>query len=499
MLLSERQELLQSSRRTLLGVAVTDVQKPWPIFVAGSWLSSDELLNVTRPGDGRLVASTYLAGVEHYEAAIVGGLAARAELRRMPAYERSRILREVASSIASDRDFLAAILSAEAGKPIKDAYTEIDRGALTFRIAAEESERWGGELMPLDLNRASEGRFGITRRFPVDLVAGISPFNLPLGLAAHKVAPAMAVGAPIVLKVPSAAPLTMLAVARYIEAAGAPAGSVSVMPMSRPMGDRMVTDDRFSLLSFTGSPSVGWDMKARAGKKRVVLELGGNAGALVDAWADLEWAAQRCVQGAFKYAGQTCISVQRVLVHKDAWEPFVERFVAHASKLVVGDPGDPATDLGPMVDEAAAQRIESWVDEAVAEGARVLVGGRRSGAYYEPTVLVDVPDSARVCREEAFAPVVVLAPVEDFEAGLRGINDSSFGLQAGVFTRDVWSSWRAFEALDVGGVILNDAPTYRVDHMPYGGVKDSGLGREGVRYAMEDMSEIRILVVAPPQ
>lgn len=308
----------------------------------------------------------------------------------------------------------------------------------------------------------------------------------------------MAVGAPIVLKVPSAAPLTMLAVARLIEEAGALPGSVSVMPMSRQLGDRMVTDERFKVLSFTGSPAVGWDMKARAGKKKVVLELGGNAGAIVDASADVAWAAQRCAAGAFKYAGQTCISVQRIFVHEHVWDEFTDQFVRRAAALRVGDPADPATDLGPMIDEAAAARIEDWVASAVADGGRILLGGERDGATYPPTVLVDVPDTARVCREEAFAPVAVLTAVADFDEAIARVNDSDFGLQAGVFTSDVWNSWRAFEQLEVGGVVLNDSPTYRVDHMPYGGVKDSGLGREGIRYAMEDMTELRLFVVAMP-
>jgi acyl-CoA reductase-like NAD-dependent aldehyde dehydrogenase len=469
-----------------------------PIFVGGEWVESLDKLVVTRPGTGSEVGTTFLATEEQYETAVERACAVRAALTAVPVYERSRVLTAVADGILRERDDIAATLCAEAGKPIKDARTEVERSALTFRVAAEEAARLNGEFMPLDINPASRGRFGITRRFPAGPVAGISPFNLPLSLAAHKVAPAMAVGAPIVLKVPSAAPLTMLAVARLIEEAGALPGSVSVMPMSRQLGDRMVTDERFKVLSFTGSPAVGWDMKARAGKKKVVLELGGNAGAIVDASADVAWAAQRCAAGAFKYAGQTCISVQRIFVHEQVWDEFTDQFVSHAAALRVGDPADPATDLGPMIDEAAAARIEDWVASAVADGGRVLLGGERDGATYPPTVLVDVPDAARVCRDEAFAPVAVLSAVADFDEAIARVNDSDFGLQAGVFTRDVWNSWRAFEQLEVGGVVLNDSPTYRVDHMPYGGVKDSGLGREGIRYAMEDMTELRLFVVAMP-
>ena len=453
---------------------------------------------MTRPGSGTEVGTTFLATHEQYDGAVDAACAVREKLGAVPSYERSRVLNEVAAQILAQRESLAEILCGEAGKPIKDSLTEVERTALTFRVAAEEAARLTGEFLPLDINAASKGRFGITRRFPAGPVAGISPFNLPLSLSAHKVAPAMAVGAPIVLKVPTAAPLTMLAVARLIDAAGALPGSVSVLPMDRTLGDRMVTDDRFAVLSFTGSPAVGWDMKARAGKKKVVLELGGNAGAIVDASADLDWAATRCATGAFKYAGQTCISVQRIFVHEQVWDDFTDRFVGRASALRLGDPADPATDLGPMIDEAAAIRIDEWVSEAVSAGARVLLGGQRSGACYPPTILTDVPDSARVCREEAFAPVAILSRVADFDEALNLVNDSDFGLQAGVFTRDLWNSWRAFERLEVGGVIVNDSPTYRVDHMPYGGVKDSGLGREGIRYAMEDMTELRLLVVAMP-
>jgi glyceraldehyde-3-phosphate dehydrogenase (NADP+) len=470
----------------------------YPLFVAGRWEESPGKLVVTRPGSGTEAGTTFLATPEQYESAVEQACAVRESLAAVPGYERSRVLLGVAERIRADREPLAATLCAEAGKPIRDALSEVDRTALTFQVAAEEVARLGGEFMPLDINPASRGRFGITRRFPAGPVAGISPFNLPLSLAAHKVAPAMAVGAPIVLKVPSAAPLSMLAVARLIEQAGAPAGSVSVLAMSRELGDRMVTDDRFKVLSFTGSPAVGWDMKARAGKKKVVLELGGNAGAIVDESADLAWAAQRCAYGAFKYAGQTCISVQRIFVHEQVWDGFLAEFRTRAAALRLGDPADPGTDLGPMIDQTAAARIDDWVRQAVAAGGRVLLGGRRDGVCYPPTILADVPGDARVCRDEAFAPVVVLSRVSSFDEALDRVNDSVFGLQAGVFTRDVWNSWRAFERLQVGGVILNDSPTYRVDHMPYGGVKDSGLGREGIRYAMEDLTEMRLLVVAMP-
>jgi acyl-CoA reductase-like NAD-dependent aldehyde dehydrogenase len=288
-------------------------------------------------------------------------------------------------------------------------------------------------------------------------------------------------------------------VAEIIEEAGAPAGSVSVLPMTRELGDRMVADDRFKLLSFTGSPSVGWRMKERAGKKKVVLELGGNAGVIVDKSADLDWAVRRMLVGAFSYAGQVCISVQRMIIHEEIWDAFMERFVAGARALKVGDPLDPQTDVGPMVDGAAASRTQRWVDEAVALGGKLLLGGKADGNFFAPTILTDVPLSAQICSNEAFAPLVVAFPFRDMGDAIRQVNDSFFGLQTGVFTNDLAGAWQAFSDLEVGGVIVNDVPTYRSDHMPYGGVKDSGLGREGLRWAIEDMTEIRIMVLAQPQ
>jgi glyceraldehyde-3-phosphate dehydrogenase (NADP+) len=330
-------------------------------------------------------------------------------------------------------------------------------------------------------------------------VAGISPFNFPLNLAAHKISPAIAAGCSIVLKPPSKDPLTMLTVAEIIEEAGPPAGAVSILPMTRELGDRMVADDRFKLLTFTGSPSVGWRMKERAGKKKVVLELGGNAGVIVDRSADLDWAVRRILVGAFTYAGQVCISVQRMFVHEEVWDEFMARFVEGAKSLKVGDPLDASTDLGPMVDSAAAERTQRWVDEAVSLGGKVLLGGKADGSFFPPTILTDTPTTAQVCSNEAFAPLVVAFPFRDFDDAVRRVNDSFYGLQTGVFTNDLANAWRGFNELEVGGVMVNDVPTYRIDHMPYGGVKDSGQGREGLRWAIEDMTEIRIMVLAWPQ
>jgi acyl-CoA reductase-like NAD-dependent aldehyde dehydrogenase len=473
--------------------------KPHPIYLAGRWVDSPDPLEVANPADPKNPAgSTYHATREQYDEAVDAAVKAFEVTRQLPAYERGRALREISAGIKARREELGRIMSLESGKPIRDALIEVDRATLTFRIGAEEAERMYGEVIPLDLMASSKGRVGITRRFPIGPVAGISPFNFPLNLAAHKVAPAIATGCSIVLKPPSKDPLTMLTVAEIIEGVGLPPGAVSILPMSRELGDTMVADDRFKLLSFTGSPSVGWRMKERAGKKKVVLELGGNAGVIVDKGADLEWAVKRILVGAFAYAGQVCISVQRIFVHDDLRETFLERFVAGVKTLKMGDPLEPVTDLGPMVDAAAADRTQRWVDEAVQLGGKILAGGHADGAFFEPTVLANVPTTAQVCSNEAFAPLVVVFGFTEFDDAIRQVNDSFYGLQTGVFTNDLAHAWQAFSELEVGGVIVNDIPTYRIDHMPYGGVKDSGLGREGLRWSMEDMTEVKIMVLAQP-
>jgi len=473
--------------------------KPHPIFLAGTWVESPDTLEVTNPArPDELAGTTFNATDEQYEEAVQAAVRAFEVTRRMPAYERGAILRAISSGITEHREEIARTMTLESGKPIRDALVETDRAAITFRLGAEEAERMTGELIPLDIAASSKGRIGITRRFPVGPVAAISPFNFPLNLAAHKLAPAIAAGCSIVLKPPSKDPLTMLTVAEIVERAGAPEGAISILPMTRAQGDRMVADDRFKLLTFTGSPSVGWRMKERAGKKKVVLELGGNAGVIVDESANLDWAVRRSLVGAYGYAGQVCISVQRMFIHHSRWDEFLRRFIDGAKALKVGDPLDPETQLGPMVDEAAAQRTQAWVEEAQDLGGRVLLGGKADGAFFPPTMLVDTPPTAQVCSNEAFAPLVVAFPFDDLGNAIAQVNDSFYGLQTGIFTNDLAHSWRAFNELEVGGVIVNDVPTYRVDHMPYGGVKDSGLGREGLRWSIEDMTELRLMVVAQP-
>src|SRR3954468_24016394 len=481
-------------------MTTTTGAKPHPIYLAGTWVESDDPLLVTNPADADHPAgSTFHATEAQYEQAVEAAVKAFEVTRTLPAYERGAILRNISAGIKGRREELGRLIALEAGKPIRDALVEVDRASLTFRLGAEEAERMTGEVIPLDLLPSSKDRVGITRRFPIGPIAGISPFNFPLNLAAHKIAPAIASGNPIVLKPPSKDPLTMLAVAEIIEAAGVPAGSVSILPMTRELGDRMVADPRFKLLTFTGSPSVGWRMKDRAGKKKVVLQLGGNAGVIVDKTADLDWAVKRCLVGAFTYAGQVCISVQRAFIHEDVWDEFLGRFVAGAKSLKVGDPLDPTTDLGPMVDGSAAGRTQRWVDEAVAMGANVLVGGRADGAFFPPTILSDVPLTAQICSNEAIAPVVLAGPFRDLDEACAGVHDSMFGLQTVVFATDLAGASGAFGRLQVGGLMINDVPTYRIDHMPYGGVKDSGLGREGLRWSIEDMTALRVMFPAWPQ
>ncbi|MCX6546090.1 MAG: aldehyde dehydrogenase family protein [Acidobacteria bacterium] len=468
----------------------------YPFYLAGEWETSTHQLAVTNPYDDSVVAATWLAADADVERATAGAVEAAPTMRRLPAYRRAEILAQASAVLIRRRDEIGRALAGEAGKPIRDALTEVDRAAMTFHVASEEARRLGGEVIPLDLAAHGQGRTAILRRVPLGPVSGISPFNFPLNLSAHKIAPAIAAGNTMVLKPASKTPLSALFLASALDEAGLPKGALSVLPMSRELGDRLVTDDRFKLLTFTGSSPVGWAMKARAGKKKVLLELGGNAGVIVDASANLAYAARRVVTGGFAYAGQSCISVQRVFVHADVYDAFVTLLIEKLSGLVIGDPLDPATDLGPMIDAGEVDRIEAWVKEAVAQGARVLTGGSPiSRSIFAPTVLEQVPERSRICAQEVFAPVIGLYRFTDFNDAMAAVNRSSFGLQAGVFTNDLLHTLAAYDTLEAGGIIVNDVPTWRIDHMPYGGVKDSGTGREGPRYAIEEMTEPRLLVI----
>jgi acyl-CoA reductase-like NAD-dependent aldehyde dehydrogenase len=393
---------------------------------------------------------------------------------------------------------LALALCIEAGKPIRDARGEVTRLVDTFRIAAEEAVRIGGEVLPLDISPRARSYAGMWKRVPIGPCSFISPFNFPLNLAAHKVAPAIAAGCPFVLKPASLTPVSALLLGEVLAETDLPPGAFSILPAPREGADLFTTDERLKLLSFTGSPEVGWALKARAGRKKVVLELGGNAAVVVEPDADPGDAVARIVFGAFYQSGQSCIGVQRVLIHERIYAPLRDRLVAATTALRSGDPRDPETTIGPMISEKEAARLDAWIREAVAAGGRLLCGGKRDGALLEATLLEDVPGDQRVVCAEAFGPVAVLSRYRDFDEALRQVNDSVFGLQAGVFTRDLYKAQKAWDELEVGGVVIGDVPSWRVDHMPYGGVKESGLGREGVRFAIEDMTEIRMLVVRTP-
>jgi glyceraldehyde-3-phosphate dehydrogenase (NADP+) len=469
---------------------------PSPFYLAGSWERSGQPLPVTCPYDNSLVGTTWLAGEDEFERATKAAVDAAPVMRKLPAYERAAILMRAHAELVARREEIGRTIAGEVGKALRDALAEADRGTQTFHVAAEEARRIGGEVIPMDLAPHGVGRVAFTRRYPIGPVAGISPFNFPFNLTAHKLAPAIAAGDPIVLKPASKTPLSALILAEALDHAGLPKGALSVLPMSRQVGDHLVTDERYKLLTFTGSSAVGWAMKARAGKKKVVLELGGNAGVIVDETADIEHAVRRVVVGGFSLAGQSCISVQRVFVHTAVFERFAALLVARLEGLKLGDPLDPATDIGPMIEESEAARIESWVNEAVGAGATALTGGRRvAPAMYAPTVLTDVPETAKVCAQEVFAPVVGLYRFSDFSDALARLNRSSYGLQAGVFTNDLLRTLTAMDVLEVGGVMVNDVSAWRIDHMPYGGVKDSGIGREGPRYAIEEMTEQKIIVI----
>jgi acyl-CoA reductase-like NAD-dependent aldehyde dehydrogenase len=451
---------------------------------------------VRAPFDGRPLARVGIATSADLDAAIAAARTAFGELRRWPRHARRDLLDRVARALTAERRSLAALLSADCGKPITQALGEVDRAALTFSFAADEARRFGGEFIPMDVDPRAVGMTGLTQRFPVGPISAISPFNFPLNLLAHKLAPALAVGSAVVVKPPPQAPLAAFRLARILAECGAPPGACNVLPMDISVAERLATDPAFALLSFTGSANVGWHLKRVAGKKKVLLELGGNAAVVVHEDApDLDWVAERLAFGGFAYAGQVCIKVQRILVHRTIWRRFTRRFLEASADLKAGDPRDPKTVVGPMIDAAALERVQSWVAEAEAAGARVLLRGRRRGSVLRPTVLTDVTPRMKVEREEVFGPVTTLTPYRDFASALARVNSSAYGLQAGIFTADLRRALQAFATLEVGGVIVNDFPTLRLDHYPYGGVKDSGFGREGVRYAMEEMSEPRMLVL----
>ena len=463
------------------------------LLLQGEWVQTPETASVYAPWDGRLLARVAQASEAQAESALDFAVGARSRLQAQSAGARRAVLEAVAAGIVARSREFEDLICHQAGKPRTLARAEVRRAAQVFRLAAAELSRFGGSVVPVDLEEASAGLECEVRRFPAGVVVGIVPFNFPLNLGAHKVAPALAVGAPIVIKPPPQAPAPQLLLAELVRAAGADPAALQVLPCRDAVAEQLATSPKVRVLSFTGSARVGWQLKQKA-KGKVLLELGGNAAALIAADADLDWAAERCSVAGFGYAGQVCIKVQRIFIERPVYEAFLERFLARARAVLTGDPSLEATLCGPVIDDNSAQRIAAWVDEAVALGGRVLLGGKPQGRLVAPTVLVDVPLSAKLAREEVFGPVVVLWPVDSWEAGLAAVNASDYGLQAGVFTRSLGNVRSAFHQLEVGGVLVNEPPSFRSDNAPYGGVKASGLGREGVRSAMEAMTEERLLI-----
>lgn len=467
----------------------------YPLYLANEAQQPNADLEVTDKFTGKLAFRVAQADAATIDAGIAAAVGAIEPMARMASYERQAVLQHCVARFTERFDELAYALCVEAGKPIKDSEGEVGRLIDTFRIAAEESVRLYGEVQPLDISPRAKGYQGIWKRVPIGPCSFIAPFNFPLNLAAHKVAPAIAVGCPFVMKPASRTPLGAIIMGEVLAETDLPKGAFSILPAHRDGADLFTTDERFKLLSFTGSPAVGWDLKARAGKKKVILELGGNAAVVIDHDANLDDAVQRTIFGAFYQSGQSCIGVQRIVVHADVYDDFRDRLVAATKRLVAGDPKDRNTFVGPMIDEKEAARCDRWIQEAIAAGATLLCGGAREGTLLEATLLENVPRDSNLNREEAFGPVAFFEKFTTWDEALAIVNDSKFGLQAGIFTRDFFKIMDAWDRLDVGGVVVNDVPSYRVDNMPYGGVKESGLGREGIRFAMEDMTEIRNLVI----
>lgn len=474
------------------------LKKEYPYYLANEAIYANKDLKVYDKYSGELATEVPLATPDVLDQAISAACGAADAMAKMPMFERQAVLEHCVTRFRERFDELAYALCVEAGKPINDAKGEVTRLIDTFKIAAEETSRQYGETIPLDISPRAKGYSGMTKRVPIGPCAFISPFNFPLNLAAHKVAPAIAAGCPFVLKPASLTPIGALLIGEILAETSLPKGAFSILPCRRDSADLLTEDDRLKLLSFTGSPDVGWALKARAGKKPVVLELGGNAACVVDKDWDIDDAVARIIFGAFYQSGQSCIGVQRIYIHSDVYDEFKQKLVAKTKALKSGDPKDPQTFIGPMISEGEASRLHGWINDAVSAGATLLCGGEREGTMLQATLLENVEPSQDVCAEEAFGPVAILAPFNDFDQVLKDINSSRFGLQAGIFTKDLYQAQKAWDELEVGGVVIGDIPSWRVDHMPYGGVKDSGLGREGIRWAMEDMTELRLMVIRNP-
>ena len=464
------------------------------IYLAGDFVETLEKTEIINPFDKNLISYCSNANESHIETAIEKALQVQDELATIPIYERYAILKYIGDSILSYKRRFTEIISLESGKPLRYAISEVERAADTFFIAAEECKRLPKEYLSLDWTPSGKGKEGIVKHFPIGVIAAISPFNFPLNLVAHKLAPAIAAGCPVILKPSSKTPLTALMLAGIIDQTKLLKGALSVLPCNRNVGNLLVSHHAIACLSFTGSPDVGWNMKSKSGKKKVILELGGNAGVYIHSDADIELALKRCIIGAFAYSGQVCIHAQRIFIHKNYYETFLSRFKTIVSQLQYGDPMDAETEISVMIDEDNAKRVETWINESVANGATIIIGGKRKGLYMEPTILTNTRSGQKVLDEEVFGPVVCIEIVEDENEGIEKLNQTRFGLQGAIFTNNHQLIQKAFHNVKVGGLIVNDVPTFRVDHMPYGGIKDSGIGREGVAYTIKEYMEPRILV-----
>ena len=498
--MSAAERLRDAEARVVSGSTAADAELgEYGILVDGEWLKTGDAIEVHSPYDDSLVAIVHRAGPKEIETSIAKSVEAFEVTRKLPSWKRAEILEAISDGIAKRHEEFARTIALEAGKPIRTARAEVDRAVFTFKIAAEESKRIYGEVVPLDWLPGTEGRIGYVRRVALGPVVGITPFNFPLNLVAHKAAPALAAGNPIILRPASQTPVSSLKLAEVVLEAGWPKAGIAVVPCTTQNAAPLIEDNRIMKLTFTGSPAVGWALKARAGMKKVTLELGGNAGVIIHSDADTSYAADRVAWGGFSYAGQSCISVQRIYVHTDVYEGFLDELIPRVKALKLGDPLDEATDVGPLIDSGAAERIEAWLAEAISGGAEVLVGGKRDTTLFQPTVLASLQEDMSISCQEVFGPVVGLYPYQDVNAAIRAVDNSDFGLQAGLFTRDARLIRRAFNEINVGGLMVNDVSTFRVDHMPYGGAKMSGEGREGLRYAIEEMTTMKLLMMNDPE
>lgn len=471
------------------------MSKDYKMLINGEWVSSDEKIEVLNPYNGTVLGTVPKATKSDLDNAIKAAEEGFKVISKMPAYQRSKILENTARLIEEQQEEIARTISLEAGKSIKYSRMEVSRSVETFKFASEEAKQIHGETVPMDASKAGEGRMGFFLRVPKGVIGAITPFNFPLNLVAHKVAPAIAAGNSVVLKPATATPITSIKLGEIMIEAGLPKGVLNIVTgRGSELGDWIVTDDRIAMITFTGSLEVGKRIKSMAGIKPVTLELGSNSAVIIDEGVNPGQAVPRCIMGGFANSGQVCISVQRIYVHQSIEKKFTEEFVASIKKLNVGNPLDSDVEFGPMIDEKEARRIEEWIDEAVKQGAKVLTGGKRNGSIVQATVLTDVTADMKVIKDETFAPVVSIIPFKNFEEAVSMVNNSIYGLNAGVYTNNLRNAIMAAKEIKVGGVIINDVPTFRVDQMPYGGVKSSGIGREGLKYAIEEMTDIKMIV-----